>query len=65
MMYQLMVAGQSGLTGKSVFARRKFRVVDDPATIRRLSTGEQFVREKCSNQENANIFLVSKTPENV
>ena len=60
-----MVAGQSGLTGKSVFARRKFRVVVGLATIRNLSTGEQIVRGKIFNQENANIFLVSKTPENV
>ena len=60
-----MVAGQRGLTGKSVFATRKFRVVDDPATIRCLNTGEQFVREKIFNQENANIFTVSKTREHL
>ena len=67
MMYQLMVAGQSGLTGTSVSVEWKirFRVADDPATSRHLSTGGRSAGERFLSHRHANIFLVSKTQENI
>ena len=63
-----MEAGLSGLTGTSVsveWKKIRFRVADDPATSRHLSTGGRSAGERFLKYRHANIFLVSKTQENV